>query len=115
MAKSIGAVRFENGDLLYLLWSHVVDSAFPRLFATRTDAEGAWDVVQGRDLYESTQYPDGEEVELMEWYETGEFKASFRTRVDRQKMVIVGPRNLEQSWAEFGEPDHVRGTDRRAQ
>ncbi|WP_321966992.1 hypothetical protein [Burkholderia cepacia] len=115
MAKSIGAVQFENGDLLYLLWSHVVDSALPRLFATRTDAEGAWDVVQGRDVYESTQYPDGEEVELMEWYETGEFKGSFRTRVDRQKMMIVGPRNLEQSWAEFGEPVNVPGANPGAQ
>ncbi|RQR11331.1 hypothetical protein [Burkholderia stagnalis] len=104
MAKSIGAIRFKNGDLLYLLWNHVVDNAFPKLFATREEAEAAWDVAQGDEVYALAFCAGGEEVELTEWYNPGEFKVSFRTRVDRQKMVIVGPLNLERSWDEFGEP-----------
>lgn len=106
MAKSIGAVRFPNGDLLYFLWNHVVDVALPRLFKTTDEAERAWDAnLKQDDAYALAFRPDGEEVELTAWYEPGSFRVDFRTRVDREQMVIVGPLNSERADEEFG--DHT--------
>jgi hypothetical protein len=107
VAKSIGAVRFSNGDLLYFLWNHVVDVALPKLFQTTEAAEHAWnhDLKQD-DAYALACRPGGEEVELMAWYEPGAFRADFRTRVDRQQMVIVGPLDHVRAEEEFGEPTY---------
>ncbi|ART61481.1 hypothetical protein CBP36_21170 (plasmid) [Acidovorax carolinensis] len=103
MAKFIGAVRFQNGDLAWFLWNGVIDMAMPRLFRTREEASDAWDDPQ-RGAYEPR--PGGDVVDVMPLYDPdidgpeSDARVFFRSRADRDAMVLIGPLSLDRAMDE---------------
>lgn len=103
MAKCIGAVRFDSGMLLYFIFNMFNDMARPRLFETVQAASEAWDDPQDREIDEHFSVKGtvrGEAVDLIFWIEAADDKTTFRTYVDRERMLIVGPLSHESAIAE---------------
>lgn len=97
MAKHLGAVRFGDGQLAWFIWNGTVDTARPRLFATQEAAEEAWDDPQ----HESFQArPGGEPVDVLPLYSSGDSIVFFRSRAERDSMLLIGPLSLDAAWEE---------------
>lgn len=99
MAKVIGAVRFQDGRLMYFLYNMAVDACKPRLFSSVNGAEGAWDDPQD-DVYDQVNRPGGEVVEVMPLWGFDDEQVRFHSRVDLEAMAIVGPLDDEAAFAE---------------
>jgi len=103
MAKCIGAVRFDSGKLLYFIYNMFSDMARPRLFETMEQASDAWDDPQEEVLKEYFAISDevkGEVVDFIFWFKSPDQPADFRTRVDVDRMLIVGPIDYEMAMVE---------------
>lgn len=97
MAKFIGAVRFPDGHIFWCIWNGSVDMLRPRLFADENAASDAWDDKQLNDYHPA---PGGEVVDVMPLYSDGNQCVFFRSRADRERMLIIGPLDLDRAAAE---------------
>lgn len=96
MARYIGAVRFDDGHLLYFVYDGTTDIALPSLFRTAEDAS------QHRACPPqkiNKVHSLGEPVEVMPYFEQGNPKVSFHSTADRMLMLFTGPRSLEEQFA----------------
>jgi hypothetical protein len=93
MAKCIGAVRFDDGELLFFIWDMVPDIARPRLFRCAHDAELAWDDKQ-LDAWKEHRWQRDEElnerIAVMPWFGWEDDSVAFTSSADRTAMLITG-------------------------
>ena len=69
----------------------------PRLFTSEKQASDAWEDKQADDYHPAS---GGEIVEVMPLYGGGNESVFFRSRADRNRMLIIGPLDLDRAWAE---------------
>jgi hypothetical protein len=108
MAKSIGAVRFPDGQVSFCIWNGTVDMLRPRLFADENAASDAWDDKQLNDYHPA---PGGEIVDVMPLYSGDNKSVFFRSRADRARMLIIGPLSLDRAVDEGLDSPYHCGND----
>lgn len=91
MSRTTGAVRFEDGQLLYFVYSSMVGVAAPALFGSPEDAFASWDGGgAGEPLKQGIGGTD-EPVEVMPYFQHGNAAVMFRSRANRASKWITGP------------------------
>lgn len=96
MARYVGAVRFDDGLLLYFVYDGTTDIALPRLFTSDEEASlHRANTAERLDKHLSL----GETVEVMPYFEQANPEVYFRTRADRTLMQFTGPRSIEEQSA----------------
>ena len=96
MARYIGAVRFDDGHLLYFVYDGTTDIALPSLYQS-PDAASQHRADPPPKL--SNPFPPGEPVKVMPYFEQGNPEVSFHSRADRMLMVFTGPRSFEEQFS----------------
>lgn len=111
MSRRIGAVEFEDGHRMYLLYNGTVDIAFRALFDT-PEAPWAWyESGKLEDYREPENAAAGEEPVVLitdltcEPHEDGLFR--FHTRASRHARWITGPNSEEEAHRESDEANRA--------
>lgn len=88
MANYVGAVRFEDGTLMYFSYYGTVDTARPALFAIESE------VAHAQTDVERAAATDEEPIEVMPYFFSGNQRVQFWSRASRSAMLITGPRSV---------------------
>jgi hypothetical protein len=96
MARYTGAVRFNDGLLMYFVFNGTVDMARPRLFDTPGAADDAWGEDQSKQpIYAPT--PDEEPVDVMPYFQHGSDEVWFSSTASRTARLITGPLSVDRA------------------
>lgn len=92
VANYVGAVRFEDGSLLYFSHQGTTEIARRQLFSRPEDVAAD----QSNHLVPSGTYEE-ETVEVMPYHEHGSQSVAFMSRASRAGMLITGPRSVDEA------------------
>lgn len=97
MARYTGAVRFNDGGLMYFVYNGTVDQARPRLYESEEAAFAAWDKSADAVDYCRAEQGADEPVEVMPYFAHGDHDVMFYSRASRELKTLTGALSKSQA------------------